>query len=43
MLYRKSIRAIEVAGALMMMVGVPLLLLVDLLIGLMPDIAHHIF
>ena len=29
--------------ALMMMVGVPLLLLVDLLIGLMPDIGHYIF
>ena len=29
--------------ALMMMVGVPLLLLVDLLLGLMPDIGHHIF
>jgi cytochrome c oxidase subunit 4 len=29
--------------ALMLMVGVPLLLMVDLLIGLMPDIGHHIF
>jgi caa(3)-type oxidase subunit IV len=29
--------------ALMMTVGLPLLLLVDLLLGLMPDIAHRIF
>jgi caa(3)-type oxidase subunit IV len=29
--------------ALIMMVGIPLLLLIDLLLGLMPDIAHHVF
>jgi caa(3)-type oxidase subunit IV len=29
--------------ALIMMVGLPLLLLMDLLFGLMPDIAHRIF
>jgi len=29
--------------ALLAMVGFPLLLLVDLLLGLMPDIAHRIF
>jgi len=29
--------------ALLLMVGFPLLLLVDLLLGLMPDIAHRIF
>ena len=29
--------------ALIAMVGFPLLLLVDLLLGLMPDIAHHLF
>jgi len=30
-------------SALIMMVGLPLLLLVDLFLGLMPDIAHRIF
>src|SRR5579871_5837189 len=29
--------------AMILMVGLPLLLLVDLLLGLMPDIAHRIF
>ena len=30
-------------STLIMIVGLPLLLLVDLLLGLMPDIGHHLF
>jgi caa(3)-type oxidase subunit IV len=30
-------------STLILIVGLPLLLLVDLLLGLMPDIGHHIF